>query len=212
MKAVLISIRPEWCDRIATGEKTIEIRKNKPNIEPPFKCYIYETKAFNRKKIIVDLDGELPTTYARGRGKVIGEFICDCIEYMDLDSVGVGFWKNNSFNYIADLGWNTGLTLGEFINYTEGKRIYGWHISNLVIYNKPKKLSEFFIIDKKAVKECSLRERIYTNPDYTNGAYLPGTFICNKVRGEIDFCRGGCWKKSLTRPPQSWCYVEEVSE
>lgn len=93
MKAVLISIRPEWCDRIATGEKTIEIRKNKPNIEPPFKCYIYETKAFNRKKIIVDLDGELPTTYARGRGKVIGEFICDCIEYMDLDSVGVGFWK-----------------------------------------------------------------------------------------------------------------------
>ncbi len=41
MKAVMLSIRPKWCDRIATGEKTIEIRKSKPKLEPPFKCYIY---------------------------------------------------------------------------------------------------------------------------------------------------------------------------
>ena len=164
MKSVLISIRPEWCDKISRGEKTIEIRKSKPKLLPPFKCYIYEAKAINHQKIVVDLDGVYRTVYAKGRGKVIGEFICDRIEYMDMDSVGVGFLENDNFNYIADLGWNTGLTLGELINYTEGKRFYGWHISNVVIYDKPKELNSFY-------------------------------------------CR-----KALARPPQSWLYVEEVSE
>ena len=189
MKSVLISIRPEWCDKIASGKKTIEIRKSKPKLELPFKCYIYCTK--QKEKIIcngisyyndelyrlpngeikygcsIELAGYNSDDYSNNNflnGKVIGEFICDCIEYMDLDSVGIGFWKNNSFNYIADLGWNTGLTRGEFINYTEGKWVYGWHISDVVIYDKPKELNSFY-------------------------------------------CR-----KLLTRPPQSWCYVEEVSE
>lgn len=39
-KAVLISIRPEWVEKIANYEKTIEIRKTKPDLETPFKCYI----------------------------------------------------------------------------------------------------------------------------------------------------------------------------
>ena len=44
-KAVLLSIRPEWCVKILNGEKTVEIRKNRPKLKPPFKCYIYCTKA-----------------------------------------------------------------------------------------------------------------------------------------------------------------------
>ena len=43
MKAVLISIRPKWCEKISSGEKTIEVRKTKPKLETPFKCYIYCT-------------------------------------------------------------------------------------------------------------------------------------------------------------------------
>ena len=42
-KSVLISIRPEWCQKIASGEKTIEVRKKRPKLAPPFKCYIYCT-------------------------------------------------------------------------------------------------------------------------------------------------------------------------
>ena len=42
-KAVLISIRPEWVNKILTGEKTLEIRKNRPTMQPPFRCYIYCT-------------------------------------------------------------------------------------------------------------------------------------------------------------------------
>ena len=56
-KAVLISIRPEWCEKIISGEKTIEVRKTRPKMSPPFKCYIYKC----------------------GNGKVIGEFLCDQI-------------------------------------------------------------------------------------------------------------------------------------
>ena len=132
-KSVILSIHPYFCEKIEVGEKLLEIRKNKPNIELPFKCYIYETKAINHKKIIVDLDGELPTTYARGRGKVIGEFICDRIEYLDMDSAGVGFWENGEFIYLKDIGWNACLTRKEFIEYSQGKKLYGWHISELKI-------------------------------------------------------------------------------
>lgn len=155
MKSVLISIRPSWCGLIANGKKTIELRKTKPKQATPFKCYIYCTLGGSQ---IYLKDG------SKGNGKVIGEFVCDRIECLDMDSVGVGFWENDNFNYISDLGWITGLTRREFINYTEGKLVYGWHISNVVIYDKPKELNSFY-------------------------------------------CR-----KLLTRPPQSWCYVEEVSE
>ena len=43
-KAVLLSIRPNWCKKIANLRKTVEIRKTAPNLEVPFKCYIYCTK------------------------------------------------------------------------------------------------------------------------------------------------------------------------
>ena len=44
MRAVLISIRPKWCELIASGKKTIEVRKTAPKINTPFKCYTYCTK------------------------------------------------------------------------------------------------------------------------------------------------------------------------
>ena len=43
-KAVMISIRPKWCEKIVIGEKTIEVRKTRPKLETPFECYIYRTK------------------------------------------------------------------------------------------------------------------------------------------------------------------------
>lgn len=42
-KAVLISIRPKWVEKIVSGEKTIEVRKTRPKLDTPFKCYIYCT-------------------------------------------------------------------------------------------------------------------------------------------------------------------------
>ncbi len=63
-KAVLISIRPEWCEKIINGQKTIEVRKTRPKMDTPFKCYIYKC----------------------GNGKVIGEFLCD--EIININGAG----------------------------------------------------------------------------------------------------------------------------
>lgn len=77
MKSVLISIRPMWCELIENGKKTIEVRKTRPKIEPPFKCYIYETKGKTDVPTFVDEDGHF---IYEGRGQITGEFVCDRIQ------------------------------------------------------------------------------------------------------------------------------------
>lgn len=44
-KAIMLSIRQKWCGKIASGEKTIEVRKTRPKLDTPFKCYIYCTQS-----------------------------------------------------------------------------------------------------------------------------------------------------------------------
>lgn len=48
--AVLLSIYPKYCELILNGSKTAEIRKNKPNLSTPFKCYIYCTRPKSQVK------------------------------------------------------------------------------------------------------------------------------------------------------------------
>ena len=137
-KSVLISIHPEWCEKIASGQKTIEIRKTRPRIETPFKCYLYETKAINHYKIVVDLDGDRPTVYSKGMGKIIGEFTCNSIE-----TIGVPFpaFQNEMRKDIIE---QSCMSYSELHFYAGHRSLYGWHISELVIYDKPRKLSEFY--------------------------------------------------------------------
>lgn len=77
-KAVLISIRPEWVEKIANGEKTVEVRKTQPKLETPFKCYIYETKARTEADRTSEKGADAGKVY--GRGMVVAEFICDEIK------------------------------------------------------------------------------------------------------------------------------------
>ena len=63
MKAVLISIRPEWCAKIASGEKTIEVRKTRPKLETPFKCYIYCTLPRYPHEDFIEADYPKPQFY-----------------------------------------------------------------------------------------------------------------------------------------------------
>lgn len=74
-KAVLISIRPQWCAKIASGEKTIEFRKSRPELKKPFKCYIYCTKADYYTWDLRVSNVTIPFA-EKCCGKVIGEFIC----------------------------------------------------------------------------------------------------------------------------------------
>ena len=124
MKSVLLSIQPKWCELIASGRKTIEVRRTRPKIEQPFKCYIYQTKY--RKG-----NGR---TYSDG--KVIGEFICDKI------TIGIPAFKDNEVGY-WDILEGSCLILDELFEYGKWKTLYGWHISDFVLYDKPKELTDF---------------------------------------------------------------------
>ena len=177
MKSVLISIRPEWCRLIANGKKTVEVRKTRPKIETPFKCYIYETKG-NKSRLSSIFESEV------SGGKVIGEFICDKIDKIDV--VDYELITYIQVNQKADMFivQETCLEINELQNYLGNKTGYGWHISDLVIYDTPKELSEF-----RTLKQCNACKDGYESTAciYDEDCKVP---------------------VPLTRPPQSWCYVE----
>ncbi len=171
-KAVLISIRPKWVEKITNGEKTIEVRKTRPKLDTPFKCYIYCTNS----GVATGMWGK--------HGKVVGEFTCNTVTNLFSNS---RFWLNE------DDVLQTCLSAAEIRKYADGANgLYGWHISNLKIYDAPKKLGEFW-------RDCPEYSELSTN-----------CWSCENVCGdgnETDCNTDG--RLYLHRPPQSWCYVEE---
>ena len=80
MKSVLISIQPKWCELIASGRKTVEVRKTRPKLDTPFKCYIYQTKESKRSFLDHRFNSAINgISHHSEMGKVIGEFVCDKI-------------------------------------------------------------------------------------------------------------------------------------
>lgn len=135
MNAVMISINPKWCDLIARGAKTIEVRKTRPNLNTPFKCYIYCTKGKHDRFICRGGD-DMP--FDVGNGNVIGEFVCDAVIPMSIK-----YSDPNSKLALKEFPY-TCLTDKQIIDYLgNGVGGYGWHISDLKIYDQPKELSEF---------------------------------------------------------------------
>lgn len=207
MKSVLISIQPHWVFLIIAKkmgwnidkEKTVEVRKSYPKDENWDKvAKIYCSKD---KKSFDKIPKEYQPFMEQFLGKVIGEFVCIAIL-----PISITYSDPNSRIALQEFPF-TCLTDKEIMDYLgNGVTGHGWCISDLVIYDKPRELGKFYTVDDKAVKECIHRERIYNNPDYTNGALLFGSYVCNK--DETDWCTK-CKTKPLTRPPQSWCYVEE---
>ena len=77
-KAVLLSIRPNWCKWILSGKKTLEVRRTRPKLDTPFKVYIYCTRSYDWSMKLPKIGME------KMNGKVIGEFVCDSIEEVDI--------------------------------------------------------------------------------------------------------------------------------
>lgn len=202
MKSVLISIRPQWVEKIASGEKTIEVRKIAPQ-EVPFKCYIYCT--FPKKPAYTLWLNRGTENKFLADGKVIGEFICDKVdEYnfhnglTEFNSMGLPLRIYGSYLIFADDYKSMCLSYDEVKNYGKGKTLYGWHISDLKIYDKPKELSEFNAVCKyiNEDKSCHFRKVMcpYQQFDYNEDGSI-NIVECSRV---------------ITRPPQSWQYVEEL--
>lgn len=154
MADILISIRPNWIQKIFDGEKTVEIRKTRPKIEPPFRCYIYCTKPMYEYEDI--LLTEEPASFMFGGGMVVGEFVCDSItKYL----TGQSFSESRICFSLRILGC---LTENEVWEYAAGKDIFGWHISDLCVYERPKPLSDFKRWDKTG--ELATIERLRRPP------------------------------------------------
>ena len=140
--------------------------------------YVYQTQHKGGHKVINDV---LNSVY--GGGKVIGSFICDRIDEYEANERG---W----YIYPQD---ETCLWTDEIAHYGKGKTLYGWHITEPKLFDKPKELSDFYI-------PCKW---------YEKGDGCPEDCGFFKQDGIIDrtddFCEG---KRPITRPPQSWCYVE----
>ena len=187
MKSILLSIKPKYVELIASGEKTIEVRKSAPQ-EVPFKAYIYETKGKKiecgfhledsgitlREKYVFGMKKARIVKHYRneGRGRVIGEFICDKVIKTcgwrlrgDTQQCAKRTTAEEAFPKLACL------TIDEIIKYagSENREVCGWHISDLKIYDKPRALSEF---------------------------------------GKVGFGH----EVPLKRPPQSWQYIEDLGE
>ena len=184
-KAVMLSIRPKWCEKIASGEKTIEVRKTRPKMNTPFKCYIYCTLQGCNEFFRVDLGRDVAKwkrgKWADRKGNVIGEFICDRIyeirkrgipENFDYCYLSLNEWGNDDIETEIRAISASCVSKKELNAYgSKAPLLYGWHISNLRIYDTPRELSEF------------------TGLRYT---------------------RLGAAPYDIKRAPQSWCYVEAI--
>lgn len=205
MKAVLISIRPEWCAKIASGDKSIEVRKTRPKLETPFKVYIYCTKDAKKQfwtgPRYSYVDDRSHNAFDKcGNGKAIGEFLCDQII------------EDHTFGHNEKFYSAACMSACDAAVYALQSPMFGWHISNLKIYDAPRELGDFWLYNEE------LHKRYDAGTDYCcyDGANEYGEALtdCGDAYLNIRNCLR-CWNEwsgwchHLKRAPQSWCYVEE---
>lgn len=191
--AILMSIQPKWCELIANGIKTVEVRKTVPKLNTPFKVYMYCTQTVINGDIVLAKSEEIRTLFPNKqvvginkgfaakadlsiRGKVFGEFVCEKT---------TGFYPTTDLKQLNPIHFQmcekSCVDMRELYAYANGKKLYGLHISDVVVYEKPLELDCF-----NNLKEC---------PEGTQNGN----------------CKG-CWDCEIKRAPQSWCYAKEKSD
>lgn len=188
MKDLIMSLKPYWYYLICEYIKVIECRKAKPmdiSWSGKVHCYMSKDKrSFNR------IPKEFQEKYKAHLGKVGMRFVSDEIKII-----------TNTFD--ETLQKQTCLSGSEMRSYANGRDIYGWHISDLKIYDKPKELKEFRkpCVDKYQYCQGCRYGSVIIPPDEEEYALYHGGYYDN-----IDtVCHN-----YVTRPPQSWGYVEEL--
>lgn len=176
---ILASIKPYYYYLIAEEKKKIEVRKTAlKNLPQDIAFYMSKDE-----KSFAKIPKEFQEKYREHFGKVgiravvdnMDVYAYDCCDGVDIDD---------------DMLLETMIDR-EYINiYAKGKTLYGWHISDLKIYDKPKELSEFY-------RPCS-----YKGICYSCNRFRPNGTPNDKPN---DFCDG-----EITCPPQSYMYVKEV--
>ena len=175
----MLSVSPRWCVLIASGRKSVEIRKRKPSIDTPFKCYIYCTQAKRDSEVLTPCNNIKDVR----NEKVIGEFVCDWVRYFGFTPYNHGEYAG--IDNIHDVSCVNSLEMYDYIGDGYG---YGWHITDVVIYDQPKEIGEF--------KKWNRTE---------------DEIACAFVKQLYEPCEK-CTECNLRKPPQSYCFVEELSE
>lgn len=199
MKAVLMSIHPQWCEKIFNGSKTIEVRKTAPKLETPFTVYVYQTKLKVNKGdsfMVVDALNE-----NLGFGKVIGSFVCDKINRYNTSWL---FGEDN----LKETTCLDDAEIMDYIKYTD-REFYLWRITEPKLFDKPKEIAEFWLYNDE------LNKRYERDQDFCcyDGTDENGEATTDCDGENINNCYR-CWEEwsglchKLTRPPQSYCYVE----
>lgn len=193
MKSVLRSIKPYWFYLIYEGKKTIEVGKDYPKADDwnrTIELYCSkDMKSFNR------IPKEYQEKYRKYLGKAGARFICGKVDeyiYDYCDGVDID----------DDTMLETAIDREDINVYAKGKTIYGWHISDLKIYDKPKELYELYRPCSDKYQYCELCKygSIVLSSDeeeyalYHGGNYDTYDTVCHNI---------------VTCPPQSWCYVED---
>lgn len=141
MKAVMLSLRPQWCEKIFNGSKSIEVRKSRPSLDMPFRVYVYQTKHKGGKKIVSEV---LNSVY--GGGKVIGSFVCDRIR--EIIPLGLRGFKLGA-EWLKEMC----LSKEQLDEYGGLKTLYSWHITEPKLFDKPRDITEFALYGKCA-EDC----------------------------------------------------------
>ena len=190
MKAVLRSIKPYWLYLILIGQKTIEVGKTFPKAYDWNKeVFLHCSKDMKSFKRIPEKDREWMRKYL---GRCACRFVCDDIDTIAVFNDLLYCVKNSQANKLSQMC----LTIEEIKAYLGSKNQgYNWHISDLVIYDKPRELSGFFHCCGDNPK-CNGCEAHY----YSNTECGKEDYCCSPIEG--------C--KPLKRPFQSWGYVEGV--
>ena len=177
MKAVMLSLRPQWCEKIFNGSKTIEVRKSRPSIPTPFTVYVYQTKHKGGKAIVGEV---LNSVY--GGGKVIGSFVCDRVRLCIPFGLKGHLLSQEVYREMC-------LTKEQLDKYGGLKTLYGWHIAEQKLFDKPRDITEFALYGKCA-EDCD-------EYDFCARGNEDGRMSCKYFK-----------RTFLKRPPQSYCFVE----
>ncbi len=206
MESILLSMKPQRCEKVVSGEITIDIRKTRVNIVTPFKVYLYCTKPkrANSDKVKV--------------GHVVGEFICKSISYYPFrEMFAPPLWEEilgNAYYITCGELDKTGMSYEELCSYGNEKDVYGLEISDLEIYDVPKPLNDFYYAG--APDSCELEDELCAYCSATDY----GETKCYSTPNGYYMCEGSwcgeaydCYLEenyTIVHPPRSFCRVEVI--
>lgn len=200
MKKVLMPLSPQECERVFNGEQTLLVRKRIPKCDTPYEVLAYMTATKERCRLWEYITAyQIGDKMVNGSQKVIGSFVCRGI-----------MRPNDSLRRMAEQSL---LTENELFEYSNGKELFGLRITEPKLFDKPKELSDYWLYNDELHKRWE-EDNNFCCYDGTDENGLMTTDCVdawhNIINCYLCWNEWSGWCHRITRPPHSWCYVEDV--